>query len=82
MSGESTMPLAKELETFAKIYPSLKDQEGKFVVISGEEVLGTFETYNDALQEGYKLKGMTPFLVRQILPYQVTANYSRSLNAA
>jgi hypothetical protein len=35
-------------------------------LIHGGEVVGTFDTYADALTEGYKLFKLEPFLVKQI----------------
>jgi hypothetical protein len=45
---------------------SLLPEEGKFVLIRGNEVAGTFDTYADALSEGYKLFKLKPFMVKQI----------------
>ena len=58
--------LEKELETYREKLPSLLLQEGKFALIHGDEVTGTFDTYADALAEGYKLFKLEPFLVKQI----------------
>lgn len=56
----------KELETYRDKLSSLVAQEGKFVLIHDGEVAGTFDTYADALAEGYKLFQLEPFLVKQI----------------
>ncbi len=58
--------IEKELEAFRKKLPSLLAQEGKFALIHNGEVAGTFDTYADALAEGYKLFKLEPFLVKQI----------------
>ena len=47
------MPLEKELETYRKKLPELKAQEGKFVLIHGEEIVDFFSTYEDAIKSGY-----------------------------
>jgi hypothetical protein len=60
------MALEKELETYRRELPNLLPQAGKFVLIFQETVAGTWETYRDALQEGYRLFGLKPFLVKQI----------------
>jgi hypothetical protein len=60
------MALEKELETYRERLLSLLLQEGKFALIHGGEVVGTFDTYSDALNEGYKLFKLDPFLVKQI----------------
>ena len=58
--------LEKELETYRENLPSLLADEGKFALIHDGEVMGTFDTYSDALTEGYKLFKLEPFLVKQI----------------
>jgi hypothetical protein len=40
--------------------------EGRFVLIHGNEVVGVWGTYEDALREGYGRFGLSPFLVKQI----------------
>jgi hypothetical protein len=60
------MALEKELQTYRERLQSLLLQEGKFALIHGGEVVGTFDTYSDALNEGYKLFKLDPFLVKQI----------------
>ncbi len=60
------MALEKELETYRDRLPSLLAEEGKFALVHGGEVVGTFDTYADALTEGYKLFKLDPFLVKQI----------------
>ena len=39
---------------------------GKFVVIKGEEVIGDFNTIQEALGEGARRFGLEGFLVRQV----------------
>jgi hypothetical protein len=58
--------LDKELETYRQKLPSMLLEEGKFALIHGDQVAGTFDTYADALSEGYKLFKLEPFLVKQI----------------
>jgi hypothetical protein len=60
------MALEKELATYASKMPELASQIGKFVLIRGDEVLGTFTSYEDAIKEGYEKCGLSPFLVKQI----------------
>jgi hypothetical protein len=60
------MALEKELETYKSKLPELKGSEGKFVLIHGADVAGTFSSYEDAIKEGYALFKLEPFLVKQI----------------
>jgi hypothetical protein len=58
--------LEKELATYREKLPSLLSEEGKFVLVHGDEIAGTFDTYADALTEGYKLFKLAAFMVKQI----------------
>jgi hypothetical protein len=60
------MALEKELATYERRLPELLANEGKFVVIHGEDVAGTWHTYEDALAAGYQKFGLEPFLIQQI----------------
>ena len=74
------MMYEKELETYrAKLPALLVNDAGKYAVIKGEELLGTFSTYEDALQAGYTKYGLTPFLVKQINVTEQVQNFTRAL---
>ena len=60
------MALEKEMETYNTRREELLQHEGKFVVIHGDEVVGIYDTYEDALKIGYEKVGLTPFLVKRI----------------
>ncbi len=60
------MALEKELETYKNRLPEFKGSEGKFVLIHGDQVVGTFTSYEDAIKEGYAKFKLQPFLVKQI----------------
>ncbi len=77
------MALEKELETYKKILPDLKAQEGKFALIQGETFVDTYSSYDDALKEGYKRFGTTtPFLVKQILAVEPVFYVTRPISPA
>ena len=59
------MALEKELEIYRSKLPELKENEGKFVLIHGEQI-EVFSTYEDAVKRGYQEFGLDPFLVKQI----------------
>ena len=55
------------METYKAKLAELKAFEGKFALIHGSDVLGTFTSYEDAMKEGYSTLGLNePFLVKQI----------------
>lgn len=62
--------LERELATYRRELEALKAQSGKYVLISGDDVLSTWAAYEDALQEGYRLCGLERrFMVKKIDPY-------------
>ena len=58
--------LETELKTYEAQKESLLAHEGKFVVIHGTEILGTYASYEDALKAGYENYKLNPFLVKKI----------------
>ena len=60
------MALEKELETFRREQPTLLKSLGKFVLIRGDDVVGIYDTYTDALKVGHDTFGLNSFLVNQI----------------
>ncbi len=75
-------PLEKELETFDKLKPQLLADEGKFAVICGEELVGLFSTYDDALKLGFAKCGVKPFLVKKIASVEPINFFSRKFETA
>ncbi|MGD0624255.1 MAG: hypothetical protein ABSB32_05990 [Thermodesulfobacteriota bacterium] len=74
------MALEKELETYKNKLPELKQDEGKFVLIHGDEVIDTFSSYEDAIKEGYKRFHLEPFLVKQIHSVEQVQFISRHID--
>lgn len=74
--------LEKEFETY-KVHRDqlLSTAEGKFVLVHGDKVIGTYDTEGDAIAEGYKQFGNVPFLVRQILTIETPQNFVSGLLA-
>lgn len=73
--------MSKELEqeqaTYDRELPNLLCNEGKFVAITGDKILGIFDTYEAALTEGYKDVGLKPFFVKRIQPVENINWFSR-----
>lgn len=72
--------LQKELEVYKRRLPELRLQQGKYVVIKGDELLSIFDTYSDALTAAYKKYGLAPFLLKQISDIENTQHVT-SANA-
>lgn len=64
-----------QLDTEVATYEKHKEEllgksRGKFVLIKGEQILGTFDSQADAVNQGYKQLGIVPFLVKQIQEFE------------
>lgn len=76
-----TMALEKELETYHNHLAELVGDAGKYVVVFGDQILGTYHSYEDALQAGYEKAGMTPFLVKKIQADEQVQYFTREILA-
>ncbi|HVA70545.1 MAG TPA: hypothetical protein VNF08_04390 [Acidimicrobiales bacterium] len=47
----------------------LAEANGKYALVIGDEVVGTYVSERDALNEGYKRIGNKPFLVKKIVQF-------------
>lgn len=72
-------PLERELETYKRELHALLPDEGKFVLIFDQNVVGIYEAYSDALQIGYEKFGVKPFLVKQISATEQLSYFTRDL---
>jgi hypothetical protein len=75
-----THVLETELQTYRDKLPELKEEEGKFVLIKGKEVVGVFRAYEDAVKAGYEAFKLEPFLVKQIRAIEQVQVVTRLLN--
>lgn len=79
----SNNPLAKELETFKRLLPSLLDRAGRFALIIGDDLIGTFSTWEDACQAGYQKAGVGGvFLVKKIEQIESLHYFTRELDTS
>ncbi|MCH7633232.1 MAG: hypothetical protein IIA36_00880 [Proteobacteria bacterium] len=62
-----TKILDAELQTFEKKQKHLeREHKGKFVLIHGDEVIGTYDDFEKAADEGVRQFGRAPFLIRRV----------------
>jgi len=73
------MALEKEQATYARELKRLLLNEGKFVLIHGDEVVDIFDTYNDALKIGYERFKLDPFFVKEIKAVEQVHFFTRDL---
>lgn len=70
------MALETELATFESHRQALLGQAtGKFALVHGADIVGTYENKWDAITQGYKQFGNVPFLVRQVLAVETPQNF-------
>lgn len=76
MTGRTTK-LDSELLTFdAHRAALLQRARGGYVLVKGDRVIGTFDTFGDALRRGYEEFGPEPFLVKQILDVDMPQTFT------
>ncbi len=57
----------------------LREAEGKYVVIVGDEVVGPVESFEEALRAGYRRFGLGPLYIKQILAEEPRFEISRAV---
>ncbi len=75
------MAFEKELATYSQHLLELLASQGKYVVIRNDVISGPFDSYEEALQEGYDRYGLESFLVKQIHKAEPIHYFSRDLPA-
>lgn len=74
------MTLDAEWETYQRELPNLLDREGKHVLIHGDSIAGVFDSFDEALREGYERVGLyEPFFVKQIRADEKPQFFSRNV---
>jgi hypothetical protein len=59
--------LERELATFERERKHLEQEHlGKFVLIRGDQIIGTFDTFDAAADEALRQFGQGPYLIRRI----------------
>ncbi len=54
----------------------LQEAEGKFALIKGNSLIGTFENETAAIRRGYEVLGNVPFLVKKITEVDIPLSFS------
>jgi hypothetical protein len=61
------MALEREIETFDRISEELKKHHnGKFVLIKNSQLIGTYDSFENAAREAVSQFGRGPYLIRQV----------------
>jgi hypothetical protein len=73
-------PLERERQTYEeKKTELLAGAAGKYVVIHGDQVIGVWDTQDDALRAGYERFGLEPFLVKQVTEVEPVHYFTRDI---
>ena len=75
----SSMALERELGIYQSNLIDLLADEGRFILICGEEIVGPFDTYEQTLEAGYQRFGLVPFLVKRIHKAEPIQYFSREI---
>jgi hypothetical protein len=78
----NTSKLDREMAAYRRELPQLIAEEGRYVVIFGDTVIGTFDAYPDALKAGYAKAKLAPFLVKKISGTESVAFITRDVRFA
>ena len=78
-TDQTPLSLEKELETFNKHKADLLKDAGKFALVHGDSLAGIYDTYADAIREGYKQFGLKAFLVKQIQQFDQVSFITRNV---
>jgi hypothetical protein len=74
------MALERELATFQAHLPNLlATAPGKYVLIHGDNIVGTWNTWGEAIDAGYERFDLGPFLVNQVVAEEEPAYVSQDL---
>lgn len=67
-NGRCANVLDREWQTLQANLPALLErEEGRYVLIHGEQIVSIWDTQEQALEEGYRLHLFEPFLVHHIV---------------
>lgn len=68
--------LAEELAAYAAHKQELLGTaKGKFVLVHDSQVVNVYENERDAINEGYRLFGNVPFLVKQVVEVEIPERF-------
>jgi hypothetical protein len=77
MMNANPVTLQPELEVFERHrFELLERAAGKYVLVKGPDIIGTFETEVEAIREGYQRYGNDAFLVKHVLEADVPLNFA------
>jgi hypothetical protein len=73
------MAFEREIETYNLHLMDLLVNEGKYVLVKGDQIEGPFDTYEQAIAAGYSRFGPVSFLMKKIFSVEPIEYFSRDL---
>ena len=74
------MAIDREWETLQANLPALLErEEGRYVLIHGDQIVGAWDTQAEALEEGYRRFNLESFLVHRIVAVETPIFVPRGL---
>jgi hypothetical protein len=73
--------LEREIETFRRELPRLlaEGKENKFAVVRGDQVAGTYDTYEQAVAAGYDQFNLDPFMVKKVEKVETIKVFTKNI---
>ena len=73
--------MATQLDAELKTYEAhraelLRESQGKFVLVKGDQVVDVYDSQEDALRHGFREFGNQPFLVKEVVEIEVPLNFA------
>jgi hypothetical protein len=69
----------QERRTYESHKAELLKDEGRYVLIKGDDVAGVWSTYEEALEAGYGRFGLQPFYVKQVAAVESVIQITRDV---
>jgi hypothetical protein len=77
MTMSGAIALQTEVEVFERLRLSLLDRAaGKYALVKGSDLVGTFGSEAEAIRDGYRRFGNEAFLVKHIVVADVPMNFT------
>jgi len=76
---DTAMALEHERKVYETHLMDLLANEGKYILVRGDDIAGPWDSYVEALQHGYDLYGPVPFLLKKIQRSEPLHYFTRDL---
>jgi len=74
--------LEREIETYQDHFDEIRCHDGQFVLIKGTDIVDYFDSYRDALKEGYGKFYGSDFMVKQVSSEERIHTFTRDISSS